>query len=55
MPSQIILPPLLARALTMINAEFLDSSNGRRSFHINCNPFAGKMNPDEILDKLLQR
>ncbi len=54
MPNQIKLPLLYRRALTLITAEPQYNSNGNNSYRLNLNPFAGKIEPQEILSKLNQ-
>ena len=54
MPNQIKLPLLYRRALTLSTAEPQYNSNGNNSYRLNLNPFAGKIEPQEILSKLNQ-
>ena len=54
MPSQVKLPLLYNRALSLINAEPQDSDGGNNSYRLIVNPLLDKIDPKEILSKLKQ-
>ena len=54
MPSQVKLPLLYNRALSLINAEPQDSDGGNNSYKLIVNPLLAQIEPKEILSKLKQ-
>lgn len=54
MPSQVKLPLLYNRALSLINAEPQDTAGGNNSYRLIVNPLLDKIEPKEILSKLKQ-
>lgn len=54
MPSQVKLPLLYNRALSLINAEPQDSDGGNNSYRLIVNPLLSQIEPKEILSKLKQ-